>query len=480
MTAAMNGQRVLARRLLTRANSLQPNDARPYLWLSATTDDLHEQRDYLDKALACDPNLEPARRGLMKLNEQLGITPHEAAYPREISTPAEPEWGATPARDPDPRADAESDWGGTSSEEDIIEAESEIFECPNCGWRMLFDPDQNLMFCESCGHTAPVEEVLAADTAETPMVKVMHTSAAHNWAATQHRVACEKCGAVTLQETVQKSGQCPYCGHNRLVDSKELRELIDPQVVALFKVKEKSARKRAQEWLNSGLFAPDDLGEGAQGLELRSAYYPFWTFDGAIEANWSCEVDVNRSSRSARWERRNGMHAEFFDDVLVPAVTALNKHEVASIEPFNLKDVVQFEPEQLAGWTTLSYDRAMSDASLLAREKVFKELRRKMYGLIEPGYQKRNVQIGAGKWSGMTYKHVLLPLWVGTYHYKGEEFHVLVNGQTGKVGGSKPKDTVKVIGIWALGLVVLALVIFALTWLAVTYGDDWMRMLQAQ
>jgi predicted RNA-binding Zn-ribbon protein involved in translation (DUF1610 family) len=474
--AAKTGNRALARRLLTRANTLKPNDARPYLWLSATTDDPHEQRDYLDNALACDPSLEAAQRGLMKLNEQLGINPPRAA-PFTRGTD-HPDWLGEEA-DPDLDSDREADhaWDGASSTEEYIEAETEIFECPNCGWRMYFDPDQNQLYCESCGHTIHSEEVLAADSTETPMAGVMHSPHAHLGAATQHRVECEKCGAVTMLETVQKSGQCPYCGHSHLVDSKELRELLDPQAVALFKLKEKGALKRAREWLNSGLFAPDDLGEGAKGLELRPAYYPFWTFDGTIEAKWSCEVQVGSDSRSSRWEYHNGMQAEFFDDVLVSGVTALNNTEVASIEPFNLKDVVQFEPEQLAGWPTLSYDRSMSDASLLAREKVFKELRRQMVGMIEPGREKKNIQIGAGNWSGMTYKHLLLPIWVGTYRYKGEEFHVLVNGQTGKVGGIKPKDTVKVIGIWTMVLVAVTLLVFLFTWVGFTFGDDLMNLL---
>ena len=469
--------------MLTRANTLNPNDARPYLWLSATTDDPHEQRDYLDNALACDPNLEAARRGLMKLNEQLGIsTPRETPFTRGTGDPA---WagvpmstsGADPDRDSITDGDGDPDWNNAVSEKAFIEAETEIFECPNCGWRMYFDPEQNQLYCESCGNTIASEEILAADTAEAPMVGVMHSPHAHLWAATQHRVECEKCGAVTMQETVQKSGQCPYCGHNHLVDSKELRELLDPQVVALFKLKEKGALKRAREWLNSGLFAPDDLGEGAKGLELRPAYYPFWTFDGTLEAKWSCEVRVGSDARHARWESSNGMHAEFFDDVLVPAVMALKKQEVASIEPFNLKDVVQFEPEHLAGWPTLSYNRSMSDASLLAREKVFKKLRRQMHAMIEPGREKRGIQISAGSWSGMTYKHLLLPIWVGTFRYKGEEFHVLVNGQTGKVGGLKPKDTVKVVGVWAMILLAVTLLVFLLTWLAVTFGDDLVNLL---
>ncbi|MCB9134184.1 MAG: hypothetical protein H6636_02080 [Anaerolineales bacterium] len=464
ITAAKGGSRALARRLLLRANTLQPNDARPYLWLSATTDDPYEQRDYLDKALACDPNLEVARRGLEKLNEQLGINPEEAAYVRGSQGSARGDFDP----DRDQRTFRET---VSAQREEMIDAETEIFECPQCGWRMSFEPDQNQMYCESCGYTTEVQDVLAADSAETPMVGVMHTAAAHLWAARQHRVECTKCGAVTVQETVQKSGHCPFCGHNQLVDSTELRELLDPQVIALFKVKEKQAHKLARDWLNSGLFAPDDLGEGAKGLKMRPAYYPFWTFDGAIEARWSCEVDVSHNSRNPMWLPREGIYSEFFDDVLVSGVSVLNKEDVTSIEPFNLKEVLQFEPEHLAGWPTLSYDRAMSDASLVAREKVIRELRPRMYGMIEPGHKKRNVRIGAGGWSGMTYKYVLLPLWVGTYHYKGDEFHVLVNGQTQKVGGGKPKDKAKVFGIWAIVVALLVLLAVGLSWLILTYGD---------
>ncbi|HBY08802.1 MAG TPA: hypothetical protein DEH22_13870 [Chloroflexi bacterium] len=45
----------------------------------------------------------------------------------------------------------------------------------------------------------------------------------------------------------------------------------------------------------------------------------------------------------------------------------------------------------------------------------------------------------------MTFKNVLLPLWIGTYNYQGKEYKVYVNGQTGKVTGEKPRDLLKTI-----------------------------------
>ncbi len=450
VVAAKDGRRKLAQRLLTRASRLNPLDPRPWLWLTDTTDDLEEKYQYLERALACDPGNTMARTGVRKLARKLGKPVPEIAQ-------------RSPDILPDP---SESHTEPPSPASEV--AASRTYECPKCGGRMHFDAEHTHLVCEYCGYTETPESSLAPDRAEKPMVQVMHTAQAHRRASKPQQLECEKCGAITLLQKGQKTTQCPYCGSNQLVISTEIRNLVEPQVIALFKVGKKNALQKARDWLNSGLFAPDDLGKGAKKLRLRPAYYPFWTFDGTVELHWSCQVREGYG-KDAYWTHRQGVITDFFDDVLVPGLTALKSKELASIEPFNLKDVVDFDEKHIAGWLTLSYDRSLSDASLLAREKVVRQMRRRAYGKIAPGQEKRNVQIGGGNWSGMTFKHVLLPIWVGTYHYKGEEYHVLVNGQTGKVGGIKPKDPVKVVGIWALvGLGLIALILI-LSWLAYTY-----------
>ena len=170
------------------------------------------------------------------------------------------------------------------------------------------------------------------------------------------------------------------------------------------------------------------------------------------------------SGRYKTWESRTGTETRFFDDVLVSGVKSLKSKELSSIEPFNLVELEEFKPEFLAGWTTVIYDRSLSDASLVAREKVLRAIRPQIHSTIEVGNEKRNVQIGAGQWSGMTFKHVLLPIWIGTYYYQGTEFHLLVNAQTGKVGGVKPRDTFKITfaGMTAIMFLVLLVVLYLL------------------
>ena len=44
----------------------------------------------------------------------------------------------------------------------------------------------------------------------------------------------------------------------------------------------------------------------------------------------------------------------------------------------------------------------------------------------------------------VTFKHVLLPVWMAAYKYGGRTFRFVVNGQTGKVQGERPWSKVKI------------------------------------
>ncbi len=306
-----------------------------------------------------------------------------------------------------------------------------------------------LFTCAYCGYSTDLRTDVdnpypVSDRLEQTLDFVLPTERGHSWAAARQHLSCGSCGASCLLPPGQKAVQCAYCGSNQLVLSPELCELIDPQVIALMQLDEHQALKLARQWLRMGIFAPDDLVAAGRGLRLRQAYYSCWTFDGTIEAKWTCEVKVG-SGNQEHWEAESGAHTAFFNDVLVSGVKAVKESELASIEPFNLVELREFKEDYLAGWPAMIYDRSLADASLVAREKVIKKLRPELYTLAAMGREKRNLSLNGSSWSGMTYKHILLPLWTGTYRYRGKDYRLLVNGQTGKVGGYKPQDKVKVL-----------------------------------
>jgi hypothetical protein len=273
----------------------------------------------------------------------------------------------------------------------------------------------------------------------------------------QQRLSCERCGALNILPPGLKATSCSYCGANQFIESPVQAELVDPQLIALMKIDNRRVVKLVRQWLQKGIFSPDNLLVAGRGMQLRPAYYSCWTFDGTLDLHWACEV-TQGSGQYKQWVPMSGKESRFFNDVLVPGVKVIAERELDGLGPFNLLEVEEFKPEQLAGWTAILYDRSLSDASLLAREKVVQKIRPQVYDMIAMGREKRNVDIGGGSWSGMTFKHILLPLWTGSYRYKGKGYRVLVNGQTGKIFGDKPRDMVKLIFSTFISIMFLILI----------------------
>lgn len=436
ITAVKSGQRKLALSLLNRAIYLNNSDARPYIWLSATTDNPEEQVEYLERAVALDPSNAAARRGLALLTGK--IDPSRLMAEGQGLEPVQ----ATEA----------------------IQADGQAYTCPRCGGRVSYNISLQRLACEYCGY---VENAKVAEAQKRPGEQVldfvMPTTRGHRRSGAQQYFSCGRCGAQLILPPGYKTTECSYCGSNHLVASPEQAELVEPQAIALMQVEQAEAIKLARRWLGGGIFAPDNLLHASSSLQLRPAYYSCWLFDGTVELRWTCEV-ADGNGRTKRWIASSGAETRFFDNVLVPGVKAIPEKALESAGPFNLEDLKDFSPDCLAGWTAILYDISLSEASLAAREEVVRKLRPQMYHLVEMGREKRNLNIGSGSWSGITFKHILLPLWVGAYSFQGKSYPLLVNGQTGKVVGEKPRDRFKLV-MGFLTLLMLAFLITMLLWI---------------
>ncbi|MEM8486403.1 MAG: hypothetical protein AAF564_12700, partial [Bacteroidota bacterium] len=65
-------------------------------------------------------------------------------------------------------------------------------------------------------------------------------------------------------------------------------------------------------------------------------------------------------------------------------------------------------------------------------------------------------------YSNITFKHILLPIWISSYRYKGEIYRFMVNGQTGEVQGQRPWSKLKIAAAIFGGLLLVAILIFVL------------------
>ena len=60
------------------------------------------------------------------------------------------------------------------------------------------------------------------------------------------------------------------------------------------------------------------------------------------------------------------------------------------------------------------------------------------------------------KVSDVTFKHILLPVWLAAYKYRGRTFRFVVNGRTGRVQGERPYSAIKIAIAVVLGLILAA------------------------
>jgi len=263
-----------------------------------------------------------------------------------------------------------------------------------------------------------------------------------------------------------KQGQtidnCPYCASTRFISPTTMQEQVDPQVMGLFALDLEEVGKNIKSWLGKGILSPDNLVAQQGGILLHPGYYPFWIFEGTLELPWFCDVNVAKG-KNAVWEAQTGSHPENFKDVLIPGLKKISSADLSAIGPFNLNEMVEFSPDQLTTGVAIAYDQPLADASLRAKESIINKVRSALPGMVEPGHSKRNFSIGAGKWSGLTYKLGLLPIYIGNYAFQGKHYRLLVNGQTGKMSGKKPTDNFKLAMFAIAGLVVLA-IILAIIW----------------
>ena len=48
-------------------------------------------------------------------------------------------------------------------------------------------------------------------------------------------------------------------------------------------------------------------------------------------------------------------------------------------------------------------------------------------------------------YNDITFKHILLPIWLSAYRYNDQVFRFMINGRTGEVQGERPYSVIKIV-----------------------------------
>ncbi len=291
------------------------------------------------------------------------------------------------------------------------------------------------------------------------------------WQAATHSVQCQSCRAVMVFSADRVGQNCEFCGSPALVDYQEIKSPIRPQGLLPFRVDRNKVRDDIRGWWRSKWFAPGRLSRTAMVDTVHSLYIPYWTFDARVHCPWEAEAGyhyyvnvegrdskgnrVVRQEQRTRWEPAHGEIDHAFDDDPVPGTQGLPMDLLRQVEPFPTQEVVPYDTAFLSGHVVEHYKVVLIEAAERSQQQMHAALERLCAAQV-PGDTHRNLRIFP-TFSGRTFKHVLVPVWLLAYNYRAKAFQVIVNGYTGKIAGKYP------ISLWKVLLVILLVAIVALT-----------------
>src|SRR5262249_8661223 len=157
-----------------------------------------------------------------------------------------------------------------------------------------------------------------------------------------------------------------------------------------------------------------------------------------------------------RWEPAWGARDDAYDDLLLHASKGLPESLAAKLGAFDLKGLVPYRPEYLAGWRAEEYAIDLATAWKSGQERIVASQESRCAHDV-PGDTQRNLRV-ANRIHDVRWKHVLLPVWSISYAYGGKNWPVLIHGQSGRVVGEAPLSWAKILLLVLVILAVLAVV----------------------
>ncbi len=349
--------------------------------------------------------------------------------------------------------------------------EEHRFPCDNCGSDLRFDPGDDQLICDHCGNTHTIDH--GPWTRSTAVKEQDFNQAVRKGLGTAEmedtRVsACPNCAARVEFDAHVHSTECPYCATPVVTDTGTARQ-IKPRAVLPFMLEETNAREAMTDWLGALWFAPNGLKEYARkGRKMTGVYTPCWTFDADTQSKYSGQRGTiyyetksvvrngereNVRVAKVRWTPARGRVARFFDDVLIVASTALPDPFRKALVHWDLTRLEPYQPEYLAGFRAEAYTIELQEAYSEAREIMDRQILRDVR--FDIGGDKQRVDHIDTDVSDVTFKHILVPVWIAAYRYRGCAFRFVVNGQNGQVIGERPWSA------WKIAFAVLAGLILA-------------------
>lgn len=351
------------------------------------------------------------------------------------------------------------------------------FPCAQCGANLKYEPGTGALKCPYCGMQQKIPSI-PRDIPELDYLAYLDQLPATDSVQEILAIRCTNCGAETTMPPDATAELCPFCGGG-IVATGSSKKAIRPQGVLPFKIKQKESIELFRKWVNGLWFAPSALKQRADCSAIHGVYVPAWTYDANTETDYTGErgehywetesytetdaqgntVQRTRQVQRTRWWPVSGHVSNTFDDLLVMATQTLPRKHLDRLEPWDWPALTAYEDAYLSGFAAESYQVSLKDGLETAKGLMQPTIRSS--ALSDIGGDEQRVSSLDTDYRDITFKHLLLPVWISAYQFQQKTFRFLVNARTGEVQGERPYSFWKIAAL-VLSILLAILIVFAI------------------
>jgi DNA-directed RNA polymerase subunit RPC12/RpoP len=326
------------------------------------------------------------------------------------------------------------------------------YKCPNCGGAVKFDAEKQELACPYCQSVIDMEALKAMEE-EASQSQEPETAdwgyEGGQWREGEQQgmavYACNTCGGQIVGDETLGATSCPFCGTPVVMTSK-FSGTLRPDMLIPFKLDKNAALAALQKHYLMKKLLPSVFKDRSHLDEIKGVYVPFWLFEADTDAHieysatkirrWS-DKDYNYTETSVYRAIREGGIG--FSQVPVDGSKAIDDTLMESIEPFAMKEAVDFKSAYLAGYLANKYDVGAEESVGRANERI-KNSTASAFVKTVTGYttvtpQRTDIKLKSG-----VVRYAMFPVWLLSTRWKGLQFAFAMNGQTGKFAGDLPLD----------------------------------------
>ena len=360
------------------------------------------------------------------------------------------------------------------------------YQCPACTGPLHYSAKSGKLACDYCGSSFDVAEIEAlyarkeaeaaaakqaadakAEAAQAAKAEAAEAAAAsggwdtsdlsRDWGAEADGLrvySCPSCGAELICDQSTAATACPYCGNPAIVPG-QFSGALRPDYILPFLLSKDDAVQALRAHYKGKPFLPRSFTSANHIEQIQGVYVPFWLFDGGAEGAASYRASNTNVFETGDYEITETRHYHVvragslaFEKIPVDASSKMPDDHMDSIEPFDYAQLRPFSTAYLPGYLADKYDVTIDDsrdrADTRCRETLAQALRDTVTGYGACVTEREDIALRRGK-----VHYALLPVWMLSTKWRGQDFLFAMNGQTGKLVGDLPTDRGRFWGMFA-------------------------------